>query len=57
MAATAHNAQTRSAFALPNRACETYTAYATAIPAVQSNEVYLTPRTSRAFDYLHLGVR
>jgi hypothetical protein len=43
--------------ALLKRTAETYTAHSTASPAVQSNEVYLTPSTARAFADLRLGVR
>ncbi len=43
--------------ALPAAAAETYTAHSTAAPAVQSNEVYPTPCTTRAFDQLGRGVR
>jgi hypothetical protein len=56
-ATTAPNIQAAADLALPKRPCETYTAHATATPAVQSNEVYLTPCTARAFDCLHLGAR
>jgi hypothetical protein len=49
-------AYTRHAQPLPERSAETYTAHATANPAVQSNTVYPTPCTVCAFDPLGLGV-
>lgn len=42
LAPVAFEPHARSEFALPKQATETYTAHATAIPAAQSNEVYLT---------------
>jgi hypothetical protein len=48
---------TRHAQPLPERSAETYTAHVTANLAVQSNKVYLTPCTDRAFRQRLLGVR
>ena len=46
-----------TARALPLPAAETYTALFTAFPAVQSNEVYLTPCSTVPALQLGLGVR
>lgn len=47
----------QGAWALPRPAAETYTAHSSAVRAVQSNEVYLTPCTAVPSISIRLGVR